>query len=111
MKKQFKGTLMLLLTALFWGFAFVTQTTAMDHVGPFTFQAVRQMIGFLVLLPVIAFRDKMGIAVRTGTHCTEPIMQHFGIPGTVRASISFYNTAEEIDILHDSLLRAVNMLK
>ena len=55
--------------------------------------------------------DKMGIAVRTGTHCTEPIMQHFGIPGTVRASISFYNTAEEIDILHDSLLRAVNMLK
>ena len=55
--------------------------------------------------------DKMGIAVRTGTHCTEPIMQHFGIPGTVRASISFYNTVDEIDILHDSLLRAVNMLK
>ncbi len=55
--------------------------------------------------------DKMGIAVRTGTHCTEPIMQHFGIPGTVRASIAFYNTTEEIDILHDSLLRAVSMLK
>lgn len=51
---------MLLLTALFWGFAFVTQTTAMDFVGPFTFQAVRQMIGFLVLLPVIAVRDKLG---------------------------------------------------
>lgn len=55
--------------------------------------------------------DKMGIAVRTGTHCTEPIMQHFSIPGTVRASIAFYNTTEEIDILHDSLLRAVSMLK
>ena len=62
MKKQFKGTFMLLLTAIFWGFAFVTQTTAMDHVGPFTFQATRQLIGFLVLLPLIAYRDKRGIA-------------------------------------------------
>jgi len=43
--------------------------------------------------------DQMGIAVRTGTHCTEPIMQHFGIDGTVRASFAFYNTKEEIDIL------------
>ncbi len=43
--------------------------------------------------------DKMGIAVRTGTHCTETVMQHFGISGTVRASFAFYNTKEEIDIL------------
>lgn len=43
--------------------------------------------------------DQMGIAVRTGTHCTEPVMQHFGIEGTVRASFAFYNTREEIDIL------------
>lgn len=43
--------------------------------------------------------DQMGIAVRTGTHCTEPIMQHFGIEGTVRASFAFYNTKEEIDAL------------
>lgn len=43
--------------------------------------------------------DQMGIAVRTGTHCTEPIMQHFGIDGTVRASFAFYNTKEEIDLL------------
>ncbi len=43
--------------------------------------------------------DQMGIAVRTGTHCTEPVMQHFGIEGTVRASFAFYNTKEEIDSL------------
>ncbi|MFT5750104.1 MAG: cysteine desulfurase/selenocysteine lyase [Ancylomarina sp.] len=43
--------------------------------------------------------DQMGIAVRTGTHCTEPVMQHFGIDGTVRASFAFYNTKEEIDVL------------
>ncbi len=55
--------------------------------------------------------DKMGIAVRTGTHCTEPIMQHFGIPGTIRASFAFYNKMEEIDALYDGLIRAVRMLK
>lgn len=43
--------------------------------------------------------DKMGIAVRTGTHCAQPVMQHFGIEGTVRASMCFYNTREEIDAL------------
>jgi len=43
--------------------------------------------------------DKMGIAVRTGTHCTEPVMAHFGIDGTIRASFAFYNTKEEIDKL------------
>lgn len=43
--------------------------------------------------------DKMGIAVRTGTHCTEPVMAHFGIDGTIRASLAFYNTKEEIDKL------------
>lgn len=53
--------------------------------------------------------DKMGIAVRTGTHCTEPVMQHYGIPGTVRASFAFYNTKQEIDMLHDALVRAVKM--
>ncbi|WP_051360131.1 aminotransferase class V-fold PLP-dependent enzyme [Adhaeribacter aquaticus] len=54
--------------------------------------------------------DKQGIAVRTGHHCTEPIMQHFNIPGTVRASIAFYNTQEEIDQLVAGIKRAVTML-
>lgn len=53
--------------------------------------------------------DQMGIAVRTGTHCTEPIMQHFGIDGTVRASFSFYNTKEEIDALYNGILKVCKM--
>ncbi|NHB69902.1 cysteine desulfurase [Perlabentimonas gracilis] len=53
--------------------------------------------------------DKMGIAVRTGTHCTEPVMAHFGIDGTVRASLAFYNTREEIDKLIEGVTRVKMM--
>lgn len=53
--------------------------------------------------------DKLGIAVRTGHHCTEPIMDRFGIPGTVRASFSFYNTFEEIDRFVEGLKRVKKM--
>ncbi|PLX22311.1 MAG: cysteine desulfurase CsdA [Marinilabiliales bacterium] len=48
--------------------------------------------------------DKMGIAVRTGHHCAEPLMKRFNIEGTIRASFSFYNTKEEIDKLYDAIL-------
>ncbi|MFC4722708.1 aminotransferase class V-fold PLP-dependent enzyme [Geojedonia litorea] len=54
--------------------------------------------------------DKMGIAVRTGHHCAQPIMDFFKIPGTVRASFSFYNTIEEIDCLIDGVMKAKDML-
>ena len=54
--------------------------------------------------------DKLGIAVRTGHHCAQPIMNFYNIPGTIRASFSFYNTFEEIDLLNDALVRAKNML-
>lgn len=54
--------------------------------------------------------DKMGVAVRTGHHCTQPIMDFFNIPGTVRASFSFYNTIEEVDVLVNAVNRAKNML-
>jgi len=54
--------------------------------------------------------DKLGIAVRTGHHCAQPIMDFYKIPGTIRASFSFYNTKEEIDKLVDALLKAKNML-
>ncbi|OIQ15613.1 MAG: cysteine sulfinate desulfinase [Flavobacterium sp. MedPE-SWcel] len=54
--------------------------------------------------------DKMGIAVRTGHHCTQPVMQFFDIPGTVRASFSFYNTKEEIDALVAAVIKAQRML-
>jgi cysteine desulfurase / selenocysteine lyase len=54
--------------------------------------------------------DKLGIAVRTGHHCAQPIMNYFGIPGTVRASFSFYNTKEEIDIFVEAVKKAKMML-
>ncbi len=54
--------------------------------------------------------DKLGIAVRTGHHCAQPIMDFYQIPGTVRASFSFYNTKEEIDIFVKGVERAVMML-
>ncbi|WP_299059393.1 cysteine desulfurase [uncultured Polaribacter sp.] len=54
--------------------------------------------------------DKLGIAVRTGHHCAQPIMDFFQIPGTIRASFSFYNTKDEIDVLVAGLKRAVMML-
>ena len=54
--------------------------------------------------------DKKGIAVRTGHHCAQPIMQHFDIPGTVRASFAVYNTKEEIDTFIDGLKTAIRML-
>ena len=54
--------------------------------------------------------DKLGIAVRTGHHCAQPLIDQLGIPGTVRASFSFYNTREEVDIFIAALKRVVGML-
>jgi cysteine desulfurase/selenocysteine lyase len=54
--------------------------------------------------------DKMGIAVRTGTHCTQPVMDHFGITGNIRASMVFYNTPEEVDALADGIRKTIRML-
>ena len=54
--------------------------------------------------------DNLGVAVRTGHHCAQPIMDYFKIPGTIRVSFCFYNNFEEIDILIDSLKKAVRML-
>ena len=55
--------------------------------------------------------DKMGVAVRTGHHCAEPVMTSFGIPGTVRASFAMYNTLEEVDVLVKAVTKAANMLR
>jgi cysteine desulfurase/selenocysteine lyase len=54
--------------------------------------------------------DKLGIAVRTGHHCAQPIMNYFNIPGTIRASFAFYNTKEEIDIFVEAVKKAQMML-
>ncbi len=58
-----------------------------------------------------AILDKLGVAVRTGHHCAQPIMNFYKIPGTVRASFAFYNTKKEIDILVASVKRAAQMLR
>ena len=55
--------------------------------------------------------DKLGIALRTGTHCTQPVMDHFKIIGTLRASLAFYNTTEEVDRLYEGLLKVMEMFE
>ena len=55
--------------------------------------------------------DKLGIAVRTGQHCAEPVMAHYGITGMCRASLAMYNTREEVEALHRGVERAVRMLR
>jgi cysteine desulfurase/selenocysteine lyase len=54
--------------------------------------------------------DKLGIAIRTGTHCAEPVMRHYGINATIRASFAFYNTKEEIDKLIAGIQKTQMML-
>lgn len=54
--------------------------------------------------------DNLGIAIRTGHHCAQPVMDYYKIPGTCRASFAFYNTKEEIDLLYDGILKANKML-
>jgi cysteine desulfurase/selenocysteine lyase len=53
--------------------------------------------------------DTMGIAVRTGHHCAEPLMRRLGVEGTVRASFAVYNTREEVDVLVNGIRRIVKM--
>jgi cysteine desulfurase / selenocysteine lyase len=55
--------------------------------------------------------DNQGVAVRTGHHCTQPLMNRFGIPGTTRASFAMYNTTEEIDILFTGLQKAIRLVR
>lgn len=54
--------------------------------------------------------DNMGIAIRTGHHCAQPVMDYYKIPGTCRASLAFYNTKEELDLLQEGIIRAKKML-
>lgn len=57
------------------------------------------------------YLDTLGIAVRTGHHCTEPVMKQLNIPGTIRASFLFYNRKEEIDVMIDGVKKAIQLLK
>ena len=53
--------------------------------------------------------DRLGIAIRTGHHCAQPLIDYIGIPGTVRASFAMYNTKEEADVLIDGIKRVAKM--
>jgi cysteine desulfurase/selenocysteine lyase len=55
--------------------------------------------------------DREGIAIRTGHHCTQPVMKHFGVPATARASLTFYNTREELDVLVAALKKISGVFK
>jgi cysteine desulfurase/selenocysteine lyase len=55
--------------------------------------------------------DREGIAIRTGHHCTQPVMKHFGVPATARASLAFYNTKEELDIFAEALKKIIGVFK
>ena len=105
MKQQTRGSLMLLLCAMVWGAAFVAQSAGMNYVGPFTIQATRYFLSGLVLLPVIALRDKKGISVRPAGKaakrqllcgvicgallCTASIIQQYGIIHTTVGKSGF----------------------
>ena len=69
------------------------------------------VIDGLNALDVGMYLDTLGVAVRTGHHCTEPVMTRFGIPGTIRASFLFYNTKEEIDALAEGVKKAIQVFK
>ncbi len=80
MKREFKGNVLLLLTAMIWGAAFVAQSVSMDHIGPFTFQATRSALGALVLLPVIFIMDrKNGAPAKTHSKAEHKTLWRAGL--------------------------------
>jgi len=86
------------------GLRFIGQ--ALERAGAISF-----LIDGLHPFDVGELLDKQGIAVRTGHHCTQPVMDFFGIPGTVRASFAFYNTKQEVDLLIAGIRKAITLLK
>lgn len=77
--------------------------------APGKVSVVSFLIGEIHQLDAGMILDKMGIAVRTGTHCAQPLMERYGISGNIRASIAFYNTAEEIDALINGVRKVTEM--
>jgi cysteine desulfurase/selenocysteine lyase len=90
--------------------------TAIEHVKLIgTASHKTSVVSFIIdgvnALDAGMYLDTMGIAVRTGHHCTEPVMNRLGIPGTIRASFMFYNTFEEIDRLAEGVKKAIGLLR
>ena len=67
------------------------------------------LVGNIHHLDMGTLLDRLGIAVRTGHHCAEPLMHHLGIEGTVRASFGLYNTKDEVDVLVEGIKRVARM--
>ncbi|MFM7594741.1 MAG: aminotransferase class V-fold PLP-dependent enzyme [Flavobacteriales bacterium] len=78
--------------------------------APETCSTLSFLIGDIHPFDLGTLLDKQGIAVRTGHHCTQPLMKQFNIPGTVRASLAFYNTTEEIDQFVIAVQRSIHLL-
>jgi cysteine desulfurase/selenocysteine lyase len=109
----------------------IGQKAIADHENSLLLKGIRMLsdLGYITLYghapkkaPLITFNiqnihpydagmvlDKMGIAVRTGTHCAQPVMQHYGIEGNIRASFALYNTSEEIDFLIEGIKKVKSM--
>ena len=79
--------------------------------GAVSFNVYRVDGGLIHPFDVGVLLDRQGIAVRTGHHCAEPLIEHLGVPGTLRASVGLYNTKEDIDKLIAALERAIMMLE
>ena len=71
--------------------------------------AVSFLIGDIHPADLGTILDRLGIAIRTGHHCAQPLIDHLGLPGTVRASFAAYNTRQEVDTLISGIERAVKM--
>lgn len=79
--------------------------------GAVSFNVYRVDGGLIHPFDVGVLLDRQGVAVRTGHHCAEPLIEHLGVPGTLRASVGLYNTKEDIDKLIAALKRAIMMLE
>jgi cysteine desulfurase/selenocysteine lyase len=102
---QYEGSLLEYGTELLSGMEFVTlygKARQRSSILSFNIQGVHPYDAGMVM-------DKMGIAIRTGTHCAQTVMQHFGIQGTIRASIAMYNTREELDELAAAVKKVKTM--
>jgi len=102
---RYEQSLLAYGTRLLNGMDFVTlygQAEAKSSILSFNIQGVHPYDAGMVM-------DKMGVAVRTGTHCAQPVMQHYGIDGTIRASLAMYNTSEELDTLVSAIQKVKTM--
>ncbi len=102
---RYEQSLLAYGTRLLNGMDFVTlygQAEAKSSILSFNIQGVHPYDAGMVM-------DKMGIAIRIGTHCAQPVMQHYGIDGTIRASLAMYNTSEELDVLVSAIKKVKTM--